>query len=60
MSKPLKTAPRFSSEAKERAFWETHDSADYLDWSSAQKVVFPNLKPTTRTISLLPLTIRLR
>ena len=52
MSKPLKTAPRFSSEAEERAFWETHDSADYLDWSSAQKVVFPNLKPTTRTISL--------
>ena len=31
MSKQLKTAPKFSSEAEERAFWETHDSTDYLD-----------------------------
>lgn len=44
--------PRFSSEAQERAFWETHDSTDYLDWSKAQKVTLPNLRPTTKTISL--------
>lgn len=52
MNKPTKTIPQFASEAEERAFWETHDSADYLDWSPAQRAVLPNLKPTTRTISL--------
>lgn len=52
MNKPLDTVPEFSSEAEEHAFWETHDSTDYLDWTTAQKVVLPNLKPTTKTISL--------
>jgi predicted DNA binding CopG/RHH family protein len=44
--------PPFASEAEERAFWETHDSTEYLDWSKAQKVTLPNLRPTTKTISL--------
>ncbi len=52
MSKRLKFVPAFASEAEERKFWETHDSADYVDWSKAQRVVLPNLKPTTNTISL--------
>jgi predicted DNA binding CopG/RHH family protein len=54
MAKPriLKAVPRFRSEAAERRFWETHDSADYVDWSQAKEAVFPNLKPTTTTISL--------
>ncbi len=52
MSKRLKSVPAFASEAEERTFWETHDSADYVDWSKAQRVVLPNLKPTTNTISL--------
>ncbi|MEO6320621.1 MAG: BrnA antitoxin family protein [Polaromonas sp.] len=52
MNKPTKTVPKFANVEQERAFWETHDSTDYLDWSKAQKVTFPNLKPTTRTISL--------
>ena len=52
MSKLLKPIPQFKSEAEERAFWEKHDSSEYLDWSKAQPVVLPNLKPTTRTISL--------
>lgn len=56
MPAKLKKIPEFASEAKERAFWETHDTADYLDWSKARPAVFPNLKPTTNTISLrLPL-----
>lgn len=56
MSKRLKPIPRFATEAEERAFWETHDSADYVDWSKAKSTVLPNLKPTTQTISLrLPL-----
>ncbi len=52
MNKPIKAVPRFANEAEERAFWETHDSTDYLDWSKARRAVLPNLKPTTKTISL--------
>jgi predicted DNA binding CopG/RHH family protein len=52
MNKQLKTIPQFSNEEEEHAFWESHDSTDYLDWSKAQSVVLPNLKPTTKTISL--------
>ncbi len=54
MSKPAKPLPKFRSEAEERAFWEAkgRDSAEYLDWAKAQRVVLPNLKPSTRTISL--------
>jgi len=52
MSKRLKTIPKFANEAAERAFWEKNDSADYLDWNKAQVATFPNLKPSTKTISL--------
>ena len=52
MKKQLKTTPEFANEAQERDFWEEHDSTDYLDWSKAQNAVLPNLKPTTKTISL--------
>lgn len=52
MNKQLRIAPKFANEAEERAFWEAHDSTDYLDWTKAQRVVLPNLKPTTKTISL--------
>ena len=48
----LKQVPEFASEAEERVFWETHDSADYVDWSKAAVVSMPNLKPSTETISL--------
>lgn len=50
--RPLKSLPEFRSEAEEREFWETHDSAEYVDWSRAQVVTFPNLRPSTETISL--------
>lgn len=52
MSKPAKTIPKFANEAQERAFWEKNDSSEYLDWPKAQRAVFPNLKPSTKTISL--------
>ena len=52
MSKTLKPIPKFNSEAQERKFWEKNDSTEYVDWSKAQRVVFPNLKPSTKTISL--------
>jgi predicted DNA binding CopG/RHH family protein len=47
-----KAVPRFSSEAEERTFWETHDTSPFVDWGKARVAVFPNLKPSTETISL--------
>ena len=47
-----KPVPKFQSEAEERAFWESRDSSDYVDWSRAERVRFPNLKPSTAAISL--------
>ena len=52
MNKKLKSIPKFQSEAEERRFWETHDSSDYIDWAKAERVRFPNLKPSTIAISL--------
>lgn len=52
MNKPNKVMPKFKSEAEEKRFWESNDSSDYVDWSRAKNVAMPNLKPTTRTISL--------
>ncbi len=49
MPKPI---PRFESEEAEREFWAANDSTDYIDWSAARPMVYHNLKPTTRTISL--------
>lgn len=48
----LKKTPDFKTEAEERAFWESHDSTDYVDWSHARPVSLPKLKPSTKTISL--------
>ena len=56
--KELKVLPKFASEDEESEFWETNDSTDYIDWSKAQKVTFPNLKPSTKSISLrLPISL---
>ncbi len=58
MSNACKTPPEFKSEAEERAFWEIHDSSDYVDWSNATPARLPNLKPSTKTISLrLPVAL---
>lgn len=58
MSKRRKATPDFQSEAEERAFWESRDSSDHVDWSRAQRVSLPNLKPSTKTISLrLPVAL---
>ena len=47
-----KKIPDFASEAEERAFWEEHDSTDYVDWNRAKPIEFTQLKPSTKTISL--------
>jgi predicted DNA binding CopG/RHH family protein len=58
MNRNLKSIPKFRTEAQERRFWETHDSSNYVDWSKAERVHLPNLKPSTTSISLrLPVTL---
>lgn len=52
MKKKLKPIPRFKTEDEERNFWATADSSEYFDWSKAEQVIFPNLKPSTESISL--------
>ena len=48
----LKKVPRFKSEKEELEFWSTHDSADYINYSKTKRALFPNLRPSTRTISI--------
>lgn len=58
MSRKPKSVPKFRSEAEERRFWESHDSGDRVDWSKAERVRLPNLKPSTTSISLrLPVSL---
>ena len=50
--KKLKKIPQFKNEDAERDFWGTHDSTLYLDWSKSKRGLFPNLKPTSKLISI--------
>lgn len=47
-----KKIPKFKSEAEERLFWQKQDSSEYIDWSDAENVVMPKLKPSTKSISI--------
>ncbi len=47
-----KKIPRFTSADEERKFWENHDSADFIDWKNADRVILSKLKPTVRSISI--------
>ena len=48
----LKKIPEFRSEDEEREFWAKADSTEYIDWRKCKKVIFSELKPTTRSISI--------
>lgn len=48
----LKKIPKFKNEGEELEFWASHDSTEYIDFSKAKKAMFPNLKPSTKTISV--------
>jgi len=48
----IKQIPYFKNEDEEREFWATHDTTEYFDTSKPVKLIFPNLKPSTETISL--------
>ena len=50
--KKLKKINKFKNEDEERKFWSKADSSEYIDWKKSKKIGFPNLKPSTKTISL--------
>ena len=57
----LKKVPSFKSEEEEFEFWSKNDSTEFIDWKKAQLAIFPDLKPTTKTISLrLPVSLLYR
>ena len=51
MKKPL-ILPEFNNEDEERNFWDKIDISEYFEPSDFKRVVFPNLKPTKRLISI--------
>lgn len=51
MKKKLKL-PKFKNEDEEREFWAKIDLSEYYEPSDLVPVSFPNLKPTTRSISI--------
>lgn len=50
--KKLKKIPRFKSLREEQAFWSSHDSTEYVDYSKAELGFFPELKPSNKIISI--------
>ena len=47
-----KRIPKFKNEDEERDFWSEHDFSEYLNWKNAERALFPNLRPSTKAISL--------
>lgn len=48
----IKQIPDFKNEDEEREFWATHDVIDYFDMEKAEIAIFPNLKSSSRRISI--------
>lgn len=55
--------PKFNTEDQERNFWAKVDLADYFELEDFQAVSFPNLKPSSRSVSIrlpVPMLLRLK
>lgn len=50
--KKIKKLPNFKNEDEEREFWAEHELSDIFDTARGTNVVFPNLKLSTRTITI--------
>ncbi len=50
----LKRIPKFKNEKEEKEFWQKADSTKYVDYSKLERWIFPNLKLTSK-----PITIRI-
>jgi len=48
----MKNIPKFENQEQEIQFWSENDSTDFLDWEKAEQIIFPNLKPTMKSISI--------
>ena len=50
--------PKFKNEEEERKFWSELDLSEHSEPSDFESVSFPNLKPTTRPISIrIPVSV---
>ena len=58
MVRKLKKIPKFRTVADEASFWANHDSTEYLDFSSVELGFFPELKPSSKTISIASVSCR--
>lgn len=52
VKRQVRKIPKFRDEDEERDFWASHDSTEFVEWRRAERVKLPNLRPTTRTISI--------
>lgn len=62
MKKNLKL-PKFKNEDEERGFWSNIDLTDYFESKDLRAVSFPDLKPSSRSISIRfsePMLMRLK
>lgn len=58
MKRPLKVIPKFKSEKEEREFWQRVDSTKYVDYAKMENWRFPNLRLTSRPVTIrLPLAL---
>ena len=51
MKKQL-SVPKFKNEGEEREFWSKVDLSEYFVSEDFERISFPNLKPTTRPVSI--------
>lgn len=47
-----KQLPNFKNEDEERNFWDNHELSEVFDVSKGINATFPNLKPSTKTITI--------
>ena len=52
MKKTHKKIPLFENEDEEREFWAKNSPLDFMDAKSIERGIFPNLKPTMKSISI--------
>ena len=52
MKNTRKKIPLFKNEDQEREFWSKNSPLDYMDINSVDQGIFPNLKPTMKSISI--------
>lgn len=48
----MEKLPKFKNEDDERKFWAKHSPLDFLESRKLRLTGFPNLKPSSRTISI--------